>query len=253
MPDRRPALARRVPDQTQNYTESHVGRGADYDDGFASLPVRSLMWEMEQEVLHDLVARTGARSVLDFACGTGRITEVLARELPDADVVGVDVAASMLAVAQTRVPTARFLNADGTDLGALVPDGTVDLVSAFRFFPNADPPLRAAATAAITTAVRPGGFVVLNNHRNFWSSSYVARRLRPGADAPGALNSQVVDPFLERGFTVVERRSLGVLPQSDERMYVGPQRLALRLERRLRRLARSHTAGTNTIWLLRKH
>ena len=37
----------------------------------------------------------------------------------------------------------------------------------------------------------------------------------------------MVGPFLERGFTVVARRSLGVLPQTDERMYVGPQSLTL--------------------------
>lgn len=250
MPSR--ALWRREPDATRNYTESHLGRGADYDEGFASLPVRSLMWEMEQEVLHDLVGSTGARSVLDFACGTGRITEVLARELPDAAVVGVDVAESMLEVARSRVPEATFLCADGRELADLVPDASVDLASAFRFFPNADPDLRAASTASLGRAVRPGGFLLVNNHRNFWSASYVARRLRPGADAPGAVNAQVVGPFLDRGFRVVARRSLGVLPQSDERMYVGPQSAALALERGLRRLGARHTAGTNTIWLLQK-
>jgi SAM-dependent methyltransferase len=250
----RPALLRRHPDPTSDYSSSHLGRGADYDADFAALRFRAVMWQLEQQVLRELVTGTGADSVLDFACGTGRITEALATELPAASVIGVDIADSMLEVARRRVPRATFVAVDGTELHRVVPAGSVDLAAAFRFFANADPLLRRAATAALADAVRPGGHLLLNNHRNFWSPSYVVRRARPGAAAPGARNVDVLGPFLDRGFEVVARRSLGLLPASEERVYGVPEGLAHRVEWfNLRHLSAWHAGGSNTIWLLRRN
>ena len=130
----------------------------------------------------------------------------------------------MLAVARERVPGVIFVGSDGRELGSVVPDASMDLVTAFRFFPNADPALRRSVTEAIAAVVRPGGHVLFNNHRNFWSSSYLARRLRRASPAPGARNADLVGPFLEQGFTVVARHSLGVLPQSDEQPVPAPGR-----------------------------
>ena len=248
------SILRRTPDiATETYTESHMGRGADYDESFEEFRIRANLWEMEQEVLHDLVPRTRAASVLDVACGTGRITEVVARELPAARLLGIDAAESMLAQARGRVPGAQFECVDLRQLHETVPAGSIDLATAFRFFPNADPALRTAGVDAISAAVRPGGFVLLNNHRNFWSPSYILRRARRGAVAPGALNRDMLDPFKARGFSVMARRSLAVLPHSETETYAVPERWAERFERvNLRRLSARHSAGTDTIWLLQK-
>lgn len=246
-------ILRRQPDAiTGDYTVSHQGRGADYDDNFETLPFRALLWEWEQEVLAELVAHARASSALDLACGTGRITEVLVRELPRGEVLAVDVAESMLDRARERVPAARFVRSDVRDLHTVVPDGSIDLVTAFRFFANAEPRLRAAATTAVARAVRPGGFLVLNNHRNFWSPSYLLRRSRSAA-APGAVNQVLLEPLRREGFRVVTRRSLGVLPHTDQQVYVLPPRLAASVERvNTRWLSGAHSLGTDTIWLLRK-
>jgi SAM-dependent methyltransferase len=243
---------RRHPDTTtDNYTDSHVGRGVDYDEQFDALPARARMWTMEQAVLRELIASTRASSVVDLACGTGRITGLLAEELPGARVVGLDVADSMLEVARRRLPDVTFAVADVRALDQVVPNGSVDLITAFRFFPNADPGLRADATDAICAALAPAGFLMLNNHRNFWSPSYVARRLAAGDSAPGARTGDIISPFLERGFRVVARRSLGVLPHTDAKTYLLPARVADRVEHvNRRRLSHLHAAGTNTIWLL---
>lgn len=246
-------ILRREPDQvTADYTSSHAGRGADYDDNFRQLPFRRLLWDLERIALSDLLGSTGARQVVDLACGTGRITEVISNQLPGADVIGVDVAETMLSRARERVPAARFECADVRRLAELVPDGTADLVTAFRFFANADQPLRAAATEAVAAAVRPGGYVLLNNHRNFWSPSYLVRRMRSRA-APGARNDQLLAPFREQGFEVVERRSLGVVLHTDRRAYLLPLKVAGWLERvNLRLFSRLHAGGTDTLWLLKR-
>jgi SAM-dependent methyltransferase len=56
----------------------------------------------------------GGLRVLDFGCGTARLSEWLVRR--GATVDGVDVTPEMLAVARTRVPGARFHETDGTTL-----------------------------------------------------------------------------------------------------------------------------------------
>lgn len=246
-------ILRRSPDQiTTDYTSSHAGRGADYDDNFDRLPFRRMLWELEQTALTRLLTSTAARLVVDVACGTGRIAEVVARVLPDADVLGVDVAESMLERARRRVPTAQFVRGDVRRLVELVPEGSVDLVTAFRFFANADGPLRTEAMNAIADVVRPGGFLLLNNHRNFWSPSYVARRARSGT-APGARNGDILHPLQRLGFHVIDRRSLGIAPHTDGRAYVLSLSMAAAVERtNLRLLSGRHSLGTDTLWLLQR-
>jgi SAM-dependent methyltransferase len=247
-------ILRRFPDQIlENYTSSHAGRGLDYDENFDRLPFRRLLWELEQTALAQLLMPTAARVVVDLACGTGRIAEVVTRVLPDADVLGVDVAETMLARARTRVPTARFVGADVRRLDEIVPPGSVDLVTAFRFFANADGPLRTEAMKAIAAIVRPGGFLLLNNHRNFWSPSYVVRRARSGT-APGARNRDLLSPLHRLGFQVIGRRSLGITLHADSHAYLLPLSVAATLERtNLRLLSGSHSLGTDTLWLLQRH
>jgi SAM-dependent methyltransferase len=55
---------------------------------------------------------SGARSVLELACGTGSI---LAQLRPDFDVTGLDVSAPMLEVAEAKLPGVRLVPADMTD------------------------------------------------------------------------------------------------------------------------------------------
>ena len=247
------SIFRRVPDSTDNYTDSHKGRGSDYDANFDRLPFRSLMWEMEQKVLVSMVRDTRADLVVDLACGTGRISALLSENLPRARIVGVDVAETMLNVARQRVPDVDFRCADVRGLSNVVADGSVDLMTAFRFFPNADSELRSDAARAAMKALRPGGFLLLNNHRNFWSSSYIARRALKNSPAPGALNRDVVGPFLQSHFRLVTRKSLGVVPHSDDAPYLLSPGLATKVERLNEyRASHLHRLGTNTIWLLQK-
>lgn len=63
-------------------------------------------------------------TVLDFGCGTGRLSEWLVRN--GARVEGVDVTPEMVAVARTRVPQAQFQTIEGPTLPFA--DGRFDLV-----------------------------------------------------------------------------------------------------------------------------
>src|SRR2546430_10001419 len=63
-----------------SYRDSHLGKGADYDAALAGDPFDAYMARREREIVLALLARlqrAGVRRSLDFACGTGRITQLL--------------------------------------------------------------------------------------------------------------------------------------------------------------------------------
>jgi SAM-dependent methyltransferase len=147
-----------------DYRNIHVDKGSTYDATIAGLPWDAYMARCEASYLREVAPTLvrGARRYLDFACGTGRITEIVSPLVPES--VGVDLSDSMLAEARLKCPNTRFVRADLTNEDVDI--GQFDLATSFRFFGNAEPGLRRAALGAIVRRLRPQGFLVVNNHRN---------------------------------------------------------------------------------------
>ncbi|MEJ5256496.1 MAG: class I SAM-dependent methyltransferase [Acidimicrobiales bacterium] len=136
------------------------------------------LWEtVERPLLETLLSQVPVREgvALDFACGTGRITAVVAKRFPQ--VIGVDVAEEMLRRARTRCPTVTFLCGDLTR-ELLLPPGSVELVTAFRFFQNAEPELREEVLSVFRRVLRPGGTVILNVQCNADGPAGLVQRFR---------------------------------------------------------------------------
>lgn len=167
-----------------SYRLSHLTKGADYDRDLAGDPFDVYMARREREILLAILPRLFPHRLLrslDFACGTGRIAQILdgIAEQP----CGVDVAETMLAEARGKCPRTRFFLHDITE--APLPVEPVQLVTAFRFFGNAENDLRIRALHAIRRCLTPGGYLLLNNHENPWTISALLRRVagqRPRAD-----------------------------------------------------------------------
>lgn len=192
-----------------DYRESHADRGADYDQSLAASPFDAYMarWEAihVEEILRSRFP-DGVDRYLDFACGTGRVTRLIA---PHARVcVGVDISESMLEAAKRKLPTARFVHADLTkedrDLGQF------DLVSSFRFFGNAQGELRGAVLGAIERLVAPGGYLLVNNHRNPMALAHLILKAK-GVEHEMDLTDSGFRGLLGRfGFELVLRKPIGV-------------------------------------------
>jgi SAM-dependent methyltransferase len=214
-----------------DYRTSHLASGGTYDTELASDPFDAYMDRWEARHVRDIVAGTfGPKKVprcLDFACGTGRITRVVAPLAEET--VGVDVAPGMLAVARAKVPAATFVQAD---LTTEAPDlGTFDLITSFRFLGNAQQDIRVAALRSLNALQPLGGLLIVNNHRNPNGLANLVARAR-GSRAPLELTHARLRRLLHRsGYEIRKALPIGAWqwrgallhgagskPDRDERM-----------------------------------
>ena len=190
-----------------SYRDSHLGKGADYDAALAGDPFDAYMARREREIVLALLARlqrAGVRRSLDFACGTGRITQLLDGVAEAC--FAVDVSESMVAEARAKCPRTQFFIQDISEQP--LPIAPVQLVTAFRFFGNAEDGLRARALQAIHRSLAPGGYLLLNDHENPWSLHRLLRRL-VGEQARADLHHWKLRRLLRHaGFRV--RRTFGI-------------------------------------------
>ena len=148
-----------------SYKHSHLAKGSNYDHFLNDSPFDHYMANIESDILTRLLQRyypKGISRYLDFACGTGRITEIVAPMASRS--YGVDISEKMVAQARTKCPQTQFYVGDFITSGMNLEP--VDLVTSFRFFGNAEHSLRTAAFAFLNSRLRVGGVLIINNHRN---------------------------------------------------------------------------------------
>ena len=240
---------------TESYRESHKVKGADYDDSFRTEPYRAMVWRIEQAVLDRLVAELfpqGVGDYLDFACGTGRLLRFLGQRARSA--TGVDISESMLQVARRNFPEANVYCGDLTR-EALLGERQFDLISAFRFFPNAEDELRRDAMTALVRQLSPDGWLVFNNHTSTTSlPRRIAARLGRMSRSPGyRLMAREEAEALARGagLRVVKQVPIASLPMT-ERHLLQPLALFESIERMLTRVPATLSIAQNIIYACRR-
>lgn len=180
-----------------------------------------LLWELEKTVLKDLVAdlRHTHHEIryLDFAAGTGRVSALLETIVDKA--TAIEISQSMAARASGRLCGTQVLCRDITAAGAAVED-KYDMITAFRFFLNAEPDLRVAAMRALAGRLRDeSSLLVFNNHGNLWSLKILAwpyhrmRSAQKGWQPQGNYlrHSQIKRLLESAGLRIIKVIGLGVL------------------------------------------
>jgi SAM-dependent methyltransferase len=235
-----------------DYSRSHLEKGRDYHEAFEAWPGRALMWELEQRAIRALLGGIEPLTAVDFATGTGRIARLIKSVFPNCRVVGTDISAKMLSVARSEGGGVEYEQLDGRRASQDLGSNSFDLATAFRFFPNAEPELRLDAAHQLSSLLKPGGYLLVNNHRNFWSPTYIIQRLVLSRAEGGMLNSELIKLFTSVGFEVDAHISLGVCPHTEEKSVL-PWNALRALERfNYAYFSRAHTAGYNTLFLFRK-
>ncbi|WP_067832203.1 class I SAM-dependent methyltransferase [Actinomadura kijaniata] len=151
-----------------HHGHAHHGHGPADDSGLAE------MLDLDAEVLHPLLAETTGRlaesagdrpprRILDLGSGTGAGTVALLRRFPDAEVIAVDAATSMLErlrhKAQDLGMADRVTTVQADLDDAWPPVGTVDLVWASASVHHLADPVR--VLREVFAALRPGGLLAV--------------------------------------------------------------------------------------------
>ena len=152
----------------RNYRMSHQSDqiATEYDHGFRDPgSATGSLWHLEQPLLHDFLSTNQAqiKRSLDFACGTGRILQLVENYVDDC--TGVDISPNMLKIAKTVCKKAVLIEGDVTNDKDLA-QGPFDLVTAFRFFLQAEEPLRFEVLQWIRSVISDEGYFVANFHLN---------------------------------------------------------------------------------------
>ncbi|UVK44035.1 class I SAM-dependent methyltransferase [Mesorhizobium sp. AR07] len=200
---------------SDDYRSSHrtPGYGELYNKTHESGYYGALWEKIERSLVLDVLRPMGGagRTCLDFACGTGRITNIAAELF--GEVVGVDVSESMLACAQVpQNVRLRHIDMTTQPLGE-----TFDVITAFRFFLNAEDRLKWEALKAINEQLKDDGRFVCNVHMNATSPIGLVCRLLnrlSGRTIRNTLSAARFNEFLSSsGFVVEAMIPYGYLPR----------------------------------------
>jgi len=202
-----------------DYRESHrqEGKGESYQAAFSRNTYRSMIWQFEKNALDHILATfflDAQIDLLDFACGTGRILNYLSSRTRQA--VGVDLSQSMLEVARNNIGKGRIIEADLTREDILG-DRKFNLITAFRFFPNAQPELRIQAMRVLSDHLADNGYIVFNNHKNTGSIRNRLARLCGRNEFRGMSLAEINDLLMESNLKVVKVYPLAIFPASEKR------------------------------------
>lgn len=191
-----------------DYRQSHLDKGNTYDDSLENDFFSSYITKRHFEILEKETQRlfpSGIDNYLDFACGTGRITQCVSPKSSHS--FGVDVSETMLTQAKEKSPNTTFFQCDLTKDEIDIP--TIDLVTAFRFFGNAENELRRNVLQEISKLLRPGGYFITNNHRNPLAIQILLNRITGGSSDVDLSYSKFKNLLSENGLHIVRSHSIG--------------------------------------------
>lgn len=200
-----------------SYRDSHTeeGKGAAYDEHYRTEVWRKILWNQEQYVLNsilDTYFRNRTINLLDFACGTGRITSFLENRVETS--TAVDVSKTMLDEAKKKLKRTKIIQADLTKNNVL--EGRkFNLITAFRFFLNAEPGLRTEALQVLVSLLSKDGYIVFNNHKNktsplVWPKYFYHNKIRK-SNVQVMSHSEIKELARQAGIEIIRVYPVGLL------------------------------------------
>lgn len=192
---------------------------ADEDDRTDGAPAKQYTLDPLRSFLETVEAPD---AVADVGCGPGTVVFALARDLPDATVVGYDAAAPVLQANRDRADTEGLSNLafERTVLPEFDPDESFDLVTCFHtlvYVAEIE-----EALSALYDAVAPGGHLVITYHNRLAHAQF-----RQIAEAPhehlGSESPWDPDRFEDRFELLIEGENLLSHERIHETLGTWPQ------------------------------
>lgn len=158
----------------KDYRISHISerKSIQYEyDIFKRGSYDDFLWQVEHEIIQREFAyfanQIANMHYLDFACGTGRILALGEQYAQES--IGIDIAPAMLDIARNKIKHSSLI------LGDLTREDyfryqSFDIITAFRFFLNAQCELQDSAMKVLVSKLRDRDSVLIfNMHGNMWS------------------------------------------------------------------------------------
>ena len=208
--------------ENEDYRNSHLGsdKAHSYHQQFKYNKYRAMIWDKEKIILNKIVKKNfsdGVSNYLDFACGTGRILGFLSKYARE--ITGVDLSESMLEIAKKSTPDSAQLICEDITKNDTLNDNKYDLITAFRFFPNAQRELRNSSMQVLIKHLTDDGILVFNNHKNHTSFLYTLARLFRGKAAAITTitmkHSEVKLLCDEHGLKIIDTYHTGIIPSFE--------------------------------------
>ncbi len=232
--------------QEENYSYSHLQKGENYHEKFEKYPGRNLIWNIEKKIILDFVDKKEIDKQLDFAAGTGRIAQLLEKQVKKQYLL--DSSSKMLSYAKKILKDSVIINNDFTKIDD---HQKFDLITAFRFFPNAEPKLREKAMKFISKSLSKNGLLILNNHRNFWSLPYFFKRLTFRSDGFGMTHKEVEILVRSNGLKIYKYKSTGLITEKEKSRFILWWLVSI-IENFFFKINSNHKLGYNVLYLIGK-
>jgi SAM-dependent methyltransferase len=247
-------------DAHEGYSEKfrEATAAAEYEGVYIAGTADHAIWTHERKILTDLLARYREKwpacDYLDFACGTGRVIEFMERRVTTSR--GIDISPEMLRLAAPKLQRSELICSDITKSAA--PEGKYDLITAFRFFLNAEPSLRVAVIKALAARLKNSeSMLVLTNHGNpvsYKGALWPIHRTRQFLFGPQSFGNylthkQIKHLLDESGLHMVERFGCGII---SPRLFKVAPSMADSIERRFGCGKVARAIGVNQIYVVSK-
>lgn len=240
---------------TKSYKDSHSGKGYGkfYDSCYKEDTFDSRIWELEKGVIDRILKKyfpVKADKYLDFACGTGRICEYLESKVNES--TGVDLAEEMVQIAEEKCKKTKFIVEDITHNNSLG-SNRFDLITAFRFFLNAEDNLRKNALKEIAMMLKRDGMLIINIHGNKHSLRHIPFLIRNFFDKKALvteLSIQEVEDYLHLcDLKIVDIYGLSFMPVIFSKIF--PKNIWIKMENFLGNLKIFNKFGTDLVIVIK--
>lgn len=220
------------------YSHSKKGYGKNYDTHFKNDSFNARVWELEKNILNNILdvfyPSKKIENYLDFACGTGRICSFLEDRANNS--FGIDITEEMIKIARDQCKKTKFIVGDIT-INSLNEPEKYDLITAFRFFLNAEKELRESALSEIGKIISKDGILVFNIHGNKPSFRHIAiifSKLVGRKTNKNEMSICDVKYMLEKhNFEIIDYYGVNFMPQFFSRFV--PRQLWMFLENNLKK------------------
>ena len=161
--------------------------GNTYDKYGTRNPVARFLVQRFLRAVDEAVTEVAPRSVLDAGCGEGTVTERIARRLPDASVVGLDVGDPDLVAQWSERAGGNLTFHAGSAYSLPYPDGAFELVCALEVLEHLERPAEGLDELA---RVSSRALVLSVPREPLWRVLNVAsgRYVRAFGNTPGHVN-----------------------------------------------------------------